>query len=99
MPSKPRKGPLRAVPDGEVPVRALSLLEAVDAGDYLGELRAMHRRIAATVSNAETPARDLAALSRRQMEISKEIRAIMAQVEGDEVGNAADTPDEEWSVS
>ncbi len=91
--------PLRAVVDGESPPKPLTLLEAVESGDYLAELRAMHRRIAASVSDPNTAARDLAALTRRQWEISKEIKALVAGDEGDDVGDAAGTPDEEWATS
>lgn len=41
-------------------------------------------------------ARDLAALSRRLLEISKELEAIDAAEKGDDIGEAAVTPDEEW---
>lgn len=93
--------PLRVVSEGEAsePKRPLTLLQAVDAGDYLAELRAMHKRIATAVADPNTPARDLASLTRRQLEISKEINAITSAENGDEVGNAAATPDEEWATS
>jgi hypothetical protein len=94
----PRKAPLRVVEAGEKR-EPLSLLDAVSAGDYLAELVALHRRIAVSVNNPETPARDLASLTRRQLEISKEIKALRAASEGDEVGAAASTPDEEWAVT
>ena len=41
-------------------------------------------------------ARDLAALSRRLLEIAEDIEAIDAEGGVDDVGNAAATPDEEW---
>ncbi|HWA67148.1 MAG TPA: hypothetical protein VG899_12370 [Mycobacteriales bacterium] len=78
--------------------KARSVLEAVETGDYLSELVATRRRIAVAVSDPNTPARDLAALTRRQLEISKEIRAIEKDRK-DEVGEAADTPDEAWPAS
>jgi len=71
-----RKAPLRAVGKDEAPPRPKSLLEAVDTGDYLAELKATHQRIAKTVNSVETSPRDLASLTRRQLEISKEIRAL-----------------------
>lgn len=42
------------------------------------------------------PARELAALTRRLLEITKEIEAIDAADEGDPVGDAASTDDEPW---
>jgi hypothetical protein len=91
-----RSKPLRVVAADESAPKPKSLLEAVESGDYLAELRAAHRRIASAVSDPNTPARDLASLTRRQLEFSREIRAIVSAAEGDEVGTAADTPDEEW---
>ena len=98
-----KAAPLRVVTADEKPpdekAKPLTLLQAVEKGDYLAELVAMHRRIAASVNDPKTPARDLAALTRRQLEISKEIKALRAANEGDEVGAAAATPDEEWATT
>ncbi|AOZ61338.1 hypothetical protein SEA_TINIBUG_7 [Mycobacterium Phage TiniBug] len=47
--------------------------------DRLDELRRLHERISGAVFHEETPPRDLASLSRRLMEISKEIEAIELQ--------------------
>lgn len=71
----PNVNPLRAVKPGEkaVPPKVMTVLEAAEAGDRLEELRAMRRRIARTLDEPNTPARDLAALSRRQIELGKEI--------------------------
>jgi hypothetical protein len=92
--------PLRVVAEGEArPGKPMSVLEAAESGDYLAELRALRRRIAHAVSDPNCPARDLAALSRRQIEIAKEINAIESTVKGDEVGDAAATPDEEWAAT
>lgn len=46
------------------------------------------------IDDPNAPPAALAALTRRQMEISKEINAIDAADRGDEVGDAAATPDE-----
>ncbi|KTR08288.1 hypothetical protein NS184_06055 [Curtobacterium luteum] len=56
------------------------MIEAIEAGDRLAELEATHRRIGKAVQDEETPARDLASLTRRQMEISKEIESLRRQV-------------------
>lgn len=73
--------PLRAVKPGEVapPKKKLTILEAAEAGDTLEELRSMRRRIAVSLDNPNTPARDLAALSRRQLELGKEIDMLEAR--------------------
>lgn len=89
-----RKPPLRAVEPGEVASRPKTLLEAVADGDYLAELRATHQRIAKAVANQETNPRDLAALTRRQLEISEKIRSVVlaAKQEGGSGGLADDEP-------
>jgi hypothetical protein len=89
---------LRAVGAGESapPRKPMTVLEASESGDYLAELRALRRRIATAVSDLDTPARDLAALTRRQLEISKEIKSIVSADLGDDIGDAADIPDEDW---
>lgn len=42
------------------------------------------------------PARDLASLSRRLLEIKRELAALEVEEEGDEIDAAAATPDEPW---
>jgi hypothetical protein len=79
-----RKTPLRAVKPDEKPASTKTILEAAEAGSRLEELRAMRRRIARAMDDANTPARDLAALSRRQLEIGKEVEAILLAEDEDE---------------
>lgn len=68
---------LRVVSPDEKPPKPLSAVEAAEADDRLAELRAMRRRIASALDDANTPARDLAALSRRQIEIGRDIEAML----------------------
>ncbi|MBF6133499.1 hypothetical protein IU501_10860 [Nocardia otitidiscaviarum] len=72
-----------------------TILEAAEQGSRLDELRAMRRRIAQALDDPNTPARDLAALSRRQLEIGKEIEAIEI-AEDEDRSVVADTDDEVW---
>jgi hypothetical protein len=72
----------------------MSVSEAAESGSRVAELRAMRRIIARRLDDDSTQARDLAALSKRQMDISREIEELMAEEEGDELGKAADSPDE-----
>ena len=58
-------------------------------------LEALRDRIAADLDEG-VPARDLASLSKRLMDIRKEIEALDAEEEGDDIGDAAATPDEPW---
>lgn len=74
---------------------AASIAAAAASGSREALLVAMRDLIAADL-DAGVPARDLAALTRRLMEISKELEAVKADREGDDVGDAASTPDEAW---
>jgi len=89
---------LRAVEPGEVSARKLSVAEAAASGDHRSLLVAMRERIARTVSNPDCPPRDLAALTRRLQDISKEIEALdlRAREEGSDADDVAE--DEEWTA-
>lgn len=97
--SNNRKSVLRAVSPGEVPAppKMMTILEAAEAGDRLEELRSLRRRIAKALDDPNTLARDLASLSRRQIEISREIEALQRQ-ESEEASDAANIEDEELDV-
>jgi hypothetical protein len=88
------KTKLRAVaPDEKAePKQPRSIVEAAEAGDRLGELKAMRLIIARALPSA--PPRDMAALSRRQIEIGREIEAIQVAEDEDHsvVVNADDQP-------
>jgi len=92
------KSPLRAVrPDEKAPPKdePKTVLEAAESGDRVAELVQIRRVIAKALDNENTSPRDLAALSRRQMEISREIEALKRQrLEAAEQG--AISGDEEW---
>lgn len=89
---------LRAVSVGEKPARkAMSILEAAESGSRLDELVAMRRRIAKALDDDSTAPRDLSSLTRRQVDISKEIDALVKQLD-EEAAHDADTSDEEWSA-
>lgn len=93
----PRK--LRAVEVGETPPRPLSIEEASAAGDTLAELQAMRVLNARMMANPNIQGRDFAALSRRHMEIGREIESLIlkAKQEAAEDGGTG-TPDEEWDA-
>lgn len=58
-------------------------------------LRALRDRIAADI-DAGVPARDLASLSKRLLDISKELDDLEGASD-DDIGAAATTPDEAWT--
>lgn len=75
---------------------ALSVLEAAESGDQRDLLVAMRTRVASAVQAADCPPRDLAALTRRLQDISREIEAIDARVRQEAEEDGGITPDEEW---
>lgn len=80
MPTK--RASLRAVEPDEAPPapqKPLTLEEAAAAGDTLAELKDMRRLNARLMSNPNISGRDFAALSRRHMEIGREIESIEAR--------------------
>lgn len=92
MPS--RKTTLRAVGDDEKPPAPEfhNIRDAADKGSARDLLVQMRNRIAKTLDEPNCPARDQASLSRRLLEIRKEIEAIDAEArqEADENGEVAD---------
>lgn len=72
---------LRAVQPGEkaTQVKPKSVTEAADDGSTRELLVAMRARIAKAVEDPNTPARDLAALTKRLVEVVRDIEAIDAR--------------------
>lgn len=91
---------LRAVPTGARARKkpAKSVTKAADSGTSRELLVAMKARVAEAVENPNTPGRDLASLTKRLMEIVREIEAIDARAaeEARESGEA--TPDDAWEA-
>ena len=86
---------LRAVaPDEKAPPKTVS--QAAEAGTTRELLVAMRDRIARAVENPNTAARDLAALTKRLVEVVRDIEAIDAREEQD--GESGPTEDEAWSA-
>jgi hypothetical protein len=85
-------------PDPAPPGRAMTITEAAASGSVRDQLVALRARVAKAVEDPCCPPRDLAALSRRLIEIGKEIAAIDA-ADLEEEGGAAKTPDEPWSTT
>lgn len=90
---------LRVATPADAPAKPLTLVEAAAKGDDLAELRAMRMRIARAIADPDTPARDLASLSRRQIEIGREIRALEALAKQEADGADAAVPDEEFDAA
>lgn len=91
------KRTLRAVDPAErvAPKVPSTILEAAESGSRVEELRAMRRRLAKALDDPNTLARDLAALSRRQLEIGKEIDSIVI-AEDEDHSVVVSSDDEPW---
>lgn len=72
---------LRAVAEDEKPPVAKSVTEAARSGTTRELLSAMRGRIASAVEDPNTPARDIAALTKRLVEVVRDIEAIDARTE------------------
>ncbi len=92
---------LRAVAEGEkAPTRRelKSVLEAVAEGDQRDQLVAMRTRIARAIDDPNIRGADLAALSRRLLEIGKEIEAIDIRTAEEAAESGDETPDDRWEA-
>ncbi|MCU1483675.1 MAG: hypothetical protein JWN67_421 [Actinomycetia bacterium] len=77
-----KKAALRVVSAGEKAQRRRHTVTSAAAdGDRLDLLLAMRARVAKAVQDESTPARDLAALTRRLLEIAKDIEILQAAAE------------------
>lgn len=94
--------PLRVVKADEKPTprrkRKLSITQAAARGTVREQLVALRDRVAKTVEDPNCPPRDLAALSRRLMEITKEIDAIDVRDAEESGGAGAETADGSWEA-
>lgn len=89
-----RKTPLRAVGPDETgkPAKTKTVTEAADSGSTRDLLVAMRARIAKAVEDPNTPARDLAALTKRLVEVVRDIEAIDAREDDDKSTEVGDAP-------
>jgi hypothetical protein len=95
-----RRRALAVVPEGaEVPTpKTFTVTAAAAEGTRRDLLVSMRARVATAVEDGVTPARDLAALTRRLMEIAREIDAIDAATKQEAAENGA-SADEAFDAS
>ena len=93
----PVRKPLRVVTDDDAPPK-LTVAQAAQTGDHRALLVSMRERIARTVSDPDCPPRDLASLTRRLQDISKEIELLDLRAK-QESGENRVTPDEAFDAS
>lgn len=94
--------PLRAVSAGEVapaPVKPKTITQAAESGTTRELLVAMRERIAKSVEDLNTPARDLAALTKRLVEVVRDIEAIDARAEQDARDGGGEVQDGAFDAS
>lgn len=91
---------LRAVGPDEKPRKKapVTVTQAVESGTRMDELQTMRARIAKAIDEPNIRGADLAALSRRLLEIGKEIDAIRA-AEAEEARVGDPSPDEDFDAS
>ena len=90
---------LRAVAPDETPAQPItSVSDAAERGTRLDELVQMRKVIARAEDSPNTSPRDLAALSRRHIEISKEIESLRRQAEEDK-RDASTVPDQPFDAA
>ena len=103
-----RRGPLRAVAADEKapakkptrrPTKAKTVVEAAKSGTDRELLVAMRDRIAEDLDSRSTLARDLASLSKRLMELQREIKAIDDRDEQEGKAKGGPVPDEALDTS
>jgi transposase-like protein len=101
QPKRANVSHLRAVPDAKQepapPARRPTVSEAAETGTTRELLVATRTRIARAVEDPNTPARDLAALTKRLFEVVRDIEAIDARDE--EAGATGDVPDAKFDAS
>nr|DAS24119.1 MAG TPA: hypothetical protein [Caudoviricetes sp.] len=93
---------LRVVSDGEKPGRRRrtpsTVSQAVKEGTSRDVLTTLRARIAQTIDDPGTPPRDLAALSRRLVDIDKELRAMDAVEREEAIQGGEATGDGDWEA-
>lgn len=72
------------------------MAEAAASGSELELLVAMRDRVAQAISDPDCPKRDLASLTLRLSNIVKEIKALESAEGEDDIGKAANLPDDEF---
>ena len=99
----PEPAPLRSVGGTRRPRKSAKSSGAVKAAAEVGSQRellvALRARIAGDIDDPATRPADIASLSRRLLEIARDIRAIDAEEKRDDVSDAAATPDAAWPAT
>jgi hypothetical protein len=86
------------VADDERRKKTLTISDAAAGENQRDLLVALRTRIATALDNPNTLARDLASLSRRLHEITRDIEAIDSAAGEDGIGDAAGTPDDAFDA-
>jgi hypothetical protein len=79
--------------------RPVTVKSAAESGNRRQLLIAVRNRLAADIDSPDTPPRDLAALTRRLLEVARDLELMAAAEKADDIGEAAATPDQDWASS
>jgi hypothetical protein len=91
---------LRSVAPGEAEAtKPKTVAQAAAYGTDLEMLVALRARIAKSIDDASTPARDLAALSRRLTDIARDIKTLQSEDGHDDISDATRIPDEAFDAA
>ncbi len=90
---------LRVASEVDAPAKPKTVSEAADKGTTRELLVAMRTRIAKAVEDPNTPARDLAALTKRLVEVVRDIEAIDARAQQEEARAGGDVADAAFDAS
>lgn len=97
MAGKKQLPPVRLATEDDIPVPLKSLVESIESGNRLDELKALRVILVSHISSENVLARDLAALTGHLRSISKEIEELELADTPDDLGRAADTGDEKFN--
>lgn len=86
-------------PAKKPPAKVKTVTQAAESGTMRELLVAMRARTAKAVEDPNTPARDLAALTRRLLEIARDIEAIDARAAEEDEQRAAEVEDGDFDAS
>ena len=90
---------LRTVGPDEAPAKPKTVTEAASSGSTRELLVAMRARLATAVENPTTPARDLAALTKRLVDVVRDIEALDARHEQEAADDGNDVEDGTFDAS
>lgn len=99
VPDPPPDSPAAPAVEPLVPDEPMSVYDAAVSGSRLDELIAIRAVLARAIDDEKTAPRDLAALTKRQIEVSRDISSLRAQLaeEAREADESSAVTDSQWT--